>query len=114
MLEKRRQNESWIEGWKKGVSAGGDSLPEELCLTGASTAQGQHQQFLCIGSSLSLVICLPHSIHYLYLSEKTDSVKYPQLSFPPALFTTEVTAWLVVQLTKSTYRCSKNDVQKKD
>lgn len=51
---KRDDKERDLDGkLKKGVSAAGDSLPEELCSAATSTAQGQQQQFECIGSSLS-------------------------------------------------------------
>lgn len=68
-----------MESCKKGVSAARGSLPEELCSTGTSTAQGQQQCFECIGCSLS---------HHL--SPSQHPLPLPLLSVPlsagPSMF----------------------------
>lgn len=115
---------------EKGVSAAGGSLPEELCLTATSMAQGQQQQFECIGSSLSSFVSFTISTTFtsphpssLCLSGPVSLTKYvykPKNRYNkiPAIITSVTSLShlcgreLVVQLTESTHRCS-NDVQKR-
>lgn len=100
-------------------------MPEGFCSTGTSSAQGQQQQFECIGFSLSSFVSfaastLPLPLLSLSLSAwpstficlKTATINHPQSSLPSPLLATGVTALLEVQNPLTGVR-KKHDVQRR-